>query len=408
MLNRIFFFGIFFSVVAGARTYNYQEIPVGERSAGMGMSSMAIEGDTGQMFTNPATLAHIPFSQFSASVSAYSRIDTRTGEFVSIFESAKDNITRTGFLAIPSMVGGHLRTKSSWVWGGTALVPYSYANSGTLPVAPGIGSFEAKDESYWYGMFLARRVGEKHAFGLSVFYASRSSTEKFFFVGKPDGVNLRVRYFEEGFGAGGVVTIFGGTYNYSDTLRFGYSFRPPAIFVGGESFVLDAANDPAIAARDYRDRTSFYPLPMRLSFGASWKPRADLTLASDLHAYTSLKGNLGNGQNAELDIDARSIVNFSFGAEYMGWHEIGIRSGFYTNMSAARKVPIAFTTINDKVHMFGGTLAIVFDKKEGSISLGGYIQGGQGRGPALSEEPVPVPRTNYVYGAVIGSSYKFL
>lgn len=373
------------------------------------MSSMALEGDTGQMFTNPATLAHVPFSQFSASVSAFSRIDTRTGDFVSLFKSARDNITRTGFLAIPSMVGGHLKVKS-WVWGGTVLVPFSFANSGTLPIenGTGVGSFEAKDESYWFGIFTSRRFGENHAFGISLFYASRSNSEKFFFVSKPDGVTLRVRYFEEGFGAGGLVLVAGGTYELSDTWRLGYSIRPPAILVGGDSFVMDAANDPGVTSRDFKGRTKLFPLPMRFSLGVAWKARADMTFAADLHYYSALRGNMGNSDNVELDIHARAIPNVSVGLEYMGWKELGVRGGLYTNLSAAKATPIAFTAVQDKVHMFGATFAIVFDKKEGSISLGGYVQGGQGRGSSVNEAPEAVPRSNYVYGAVIGSSYKFL
>jgi hypothetical protein len=392
--------------IAQARTYNYEDIPLGERSFGMGKSAMALDQpDTGVMFYNPATLALTTHAQVSTSLSAFSRIDTRTGEYVSLFKSARENISRTGFLAIPSMVGGHLRWRD-WVWGGTILVPFSYGNSGQVNIdRNNIGSFEANDSSYWFGFFAARQFTPRWSFGASLFYLSRSNNEKFFFIRRSSP--FEITYFEEGFGAAGMALILGGTYLIDEGLRLGFSWRPPAVRMGGNTYVISVGSGRNLT--EHTGKIAFYPLPMRISGGLSWQVHPQVTLAGDVHIYTALKGNLGElGEIKESVIDAKAIANYSLGIEYMGWKEFGLRFGVFTNFSSARYAPKTLTAINDKVDMYGSTVALVMVKHEGTISLGGYIQGGQGKAPAISDAPeTVVPRSNYIYGFVLGSSYRF-
>lgn len=388
---------------AFARTYNYEDIPVGERAFGMGNTSMAMEGsDTGVMFHNPALLGLSEHSQVSASLSAFSRIDTRTGDFVNIFRSAKDNVSRTGFLAIPSMVGGHIKTKK-WVWGGTILVPFSFESQGLIDInADAIGSFQAKDVSYWYGAFAARELGN-HAFGVALYYASRDNIEKFQFIRKSD---QRIRLFEESFGASGYVLLVGGTYKLSDAWRLGYSLRFRPVLMGGQAHVVDTASDRTEIFEKEAD-TSMYPMPWRVAAGLSYRANPRLIWAFDLRAYTKMHGNLAVGEVKEFELNAQPIANVAVGAEYMGWNEFGIRGGLFTNLSSAQQIQANLSAITDKVHMYGASFALVFSKKEGTISLGGYLQGGQGHAPSIQEVPTIVPRSNYFYGFLVGSSYRF-
>jgi hypothetical protein len=58
--------------------------------------------------------------------------------------------------------------------------------------------------------------------------------------------------------------------------------------------------------------------------------------------------------------------------------------------------------------MFGATGALVLAKDSGEVVLGAWAQGGQGRSRSVDpSEKGAVPRSNYFYGGVIGSSYRF-
>lgn len=401
------------SAISSARNYNYQDVPLVERAFGLGLASMALDSDTGVMYYNPAVLARVDHSQLSTAVSAWSRIDTRSGDFVSIFRSAKDNLRRTGFLAIPSMVGGHIRT-GEWTWGGTILIPQSFANSGSVaPDANFVTAFDAREDAFWYGFFVARAIDEKHSFGVSLFYLSLSENEKFTYVRHTgvanDGTNLfNARFVEQTLGASALLLIFGGTYKVNDAVTLGYSFRTPAVKLSGDASYTDVDTDGTTGSTVFAGKTKFYPLPMRFSVGVGWQASPAWTFAADAHYYTPYGGNLGGSNLPVFEVRAQGIPNFSVGAEYMRWKSIGVRAGLFTNLSSARDVPTGLTAINDRVHMFGSTASVVFSKKEGSISIGGYIQGGQGRAPDIVNGPtIALPRSNYIYGAVLGSSYKF-
>jgi len=125
----LFLSSIFLEEPAWARNYNYQDVPLGERAFGMGSVSVALDGDVGNMFFNPATLARETSGQVSAALSAYTRVDGRSGTYVSLFQSMVDNVSQGGFVPIPSMVGGNMKA-GPWTWGGSILVPYSYKTSG--------------------------------------------------------------------------------------------------------------------------------------------------------------------------------------------------------------------------------------------------------------------------------------
>lgn len=389
-----------------ARLYNYEDIPLGERAFGMGNANMAVPGDVGGIYFNPSILALNEHPQVSASLSAYARIDTRTGEYVSLFTSARDNISRGGFIAVPSMVGGNLRT-GAWSWGGAVLVPTSFKNSGTNKTSKGgLSSFEGVVEATWLGAFAARRLNARHSFGIAFFYVSRSNQEKFLFLENPAAVEMR--FIEETYSSNGLVSVLGGTYEWRDNLRLGYSLRLPPWHWGGKGVFSDATSGVA-QQNDETFRTTALPLPWRLSTGLAWQVNPKLLLAADLHFYGSLYENPSSSGHEAFLVSAHEVLNFALGAEYMGWPGIGLRMGIFSNFSSAGTLSRALSVLNDKVHMGGATAAIVFDKPTGSISLGGYVQGGQGVSTPVSLEQAGmlVPRSNYIYGFVVASTYKF-
>jgi len=371
----------------------------------MGHASMALAGDVSNMFYNPATLAYVDSSQVSASLSTYARIDTRTGEFVSLFKSARDNIKRGGFLAIPSMVGGNMKW-GNWQWGGAVLVPYMYSNSGTVELnSQDAAAFESQFNTVWLGAFLARKYG-RHNFGLSLFYASHDVNEKFFFVTTSTNP-ISIRFVEKSTSSSATVAVLGATYDLSENWKIGYSARLKGFAIGGLGEYTDATSGSNTAATADSFFSKFVPFPNRVSAGISNKVNNKLTLAADFHFYFPIKGNFKGDASALFNVDAKAVLNTMLGAEYFLSPTLGFRLGIYSNMSAAKTVPTYLTAIDDKVHMFGGTTAIVFEKPTGSISLGGYVIGGQGSSGTLSQVPTPTARSNYIYGFVVASNYKF-
>lgn len=401
--------GLAWAGSASARLYNYQDLPVGERSFGMGTVSVAVEGDTGTMFSNPGVLGTSRYTQFSASLSTFARMDPRTGEFVSLFQSAAQNITRDGFVAVPSMVGGHVKN-GSWVWGGAVMVPQLFMNTGLLTPRDGYAvDYYGKDESYWYGLFASRPVTSDLSCGATFFYASRSASERVLFAETTD-TDSRIRILRKTTGSTALVGLAGCHYRVNNDLAWGASFRAPPIALGTDSSFYDANVDggPVTPTRNTDTDKRFYPLPMRLSLGVSWRPIQTLLVGADVHLYSGLTGTFDNGANPEFEVNAKPIANLALGVEWMGWTDFGLRAGFFSNLSAAREAPTVLSVVDDKVHMFGGTASLVWDKRDGTISVGGFVQGGQGRASSLSEtQSKPVPRSNYIYGAVLGSSYRF-
>ncbi len=377
---------------------------MGERSFGMGSAAVATDGDTGIMFTNPASLAWESADQVSASVSAFQRIDVRNGEYISVFKSVQDNIKKTGFVGIPSLIGGHVK-ESNWVWGGTILVPDSFQRSEYFESGTGIISFDAKDQSFWFGAFAAQKVEEEFSIGFSAYYVSRESREKFLFVDRES--LIRFRSHEQGYGAGSYVGIVGLTWEISPQYRIGCSFRPPPYALGGKVFVIDSSS----ASNELKVKNpslKFVPLPARVSAGVMWKPNSRWTAAFDMHWFSSIDGNLGDQTTPELYISASQIVNANLGIEWKAFEVMGFRAGALTNLSSARAVPNYLTVLNDKVDMFGGTLGVVWNRPAGTFSLGGYMQTGHGKAPELSDVPSrSVRRSNHLYGIVVGSAYHF-
>jgi hypothetical protein len=391
---------------AEARIYNYEDMPVGPRSFGMGNTGMAIADDVGNVYFNPAVLSWSEGNQISASVSAYSRIDTRTGQYVSLFESAADNVTRGGFLSVPSTVGGFL-AKEQWTWGGAVFVPSAFKSSGSLDLGTDRrASYESEFEDIWISAFASRQLDSRTSVGLALFYVSRLYNEKFTYLDKSGGT-LDITFRELMCNVNGATAILGFSRKQHEKWMWGLSARLPVWQWGGKgnvSSVESGASD--IQSSDFVPKG--FPMPYRVSFGALYQSHPAHAWSADIHFYGALKQNLHPEKLAAFQIDLRSIANLHFGYEYFYKKSLGFRFGWYTNISAARVLPEEVSAIHDKVNMFGATGALVLAKDSGEVVLGAWAQGGQGRSRSVDpSDRGSVPRSNYFYGGVIASSYRF-
>lgn len=407
-MNKFLFISIYFlmTLVAEARLYNYEDMPVGPRSFGMGNTGMAVSDDIGSVYYNPAVISWSEGNQISASVSSYSRIDTRTGKFVSLFKSATDNVTRGGFLSTPSTVGGFFK-EDTWVWGGAVLVPNAFKSSGSLSINNvREANYESFAEDIWINAFASKTLNSRVSLGIGIFYVSRLSSEKFSFLDKSDNA-LTIEFREQMWDVNGATSIIGLSIQENNSFTWGLSFRSPVWQWGGLGKISNVkSGDNELNSQSFKAKG--FPMPMRLSSGLLYKMSEMSALSADLHLYSGLKLNFHPDKIDIFDVDLKPIANLHLGYEYFFKESLGLRMGFYTNFSSSRKIKNHISAINDKVHMFGGTSSLVFASKSGEIALGGWVQGGQGY--ARSVDPlvtVEVPRSNYFYGGVIASSYRF-
>jgi hypothetical protein len=242
--------------------------------------------------------------------------------------------------------------------------------------------------------------------GFGLFYVSRSFNEKFTYLNNADE-GLAIEFVEQIWDVNGALAIVGLTHNENENFIWSFSFRSPVWRWGGIGR-LSNVESGASEINTLEFVPTSVPLPMRLSTGVFYRVNSKNSISADLHFYFPYNKNIHPHKVPVFQIDLKPVVNVHLGYEYFFNQGFGMRTGFYTNMSASRAIGEQISAINDKVHMFGGTAALVFSKESGELVLGAWAQGGQGR--ARSVDPTvtgPVPRSNYFYGGVIASSYRF-
>lgn len=399
------FLTFFTSFYLNARPYNYQDLPIGHRTASMGSAGIAVPDDLAAVINNPAMMSFQKETQISASMSSYTKVDVRNGNHVNLFSSAKDNLSEKTFRAIPTMVGGSLNTKG-YSWGGGIFIPRFFQIEGTLDENSGnTASFTARDESVWIAAFIANKF-KRTAWGATLAYVSVNNTENFSYITGTSTTQFQLT--ERSLETNAIVGILGLGYDLDSKWRVGMSFRTPFLVIGGKGSSLSATDTDANRAPQVYEAENFSE-PMRLSLGVSYTASKRWLFALDLHGYTQQRYNLTNTQDLPYQMDAKPIINFAVGSEYWVWKYLMLRAGVFSNFSSARNVPSYSTAINDKVNLMGGSAALVIKRDTGEVSLGGYLMAGQGHVPDIlsNNTGTAIPRSVYFYGFTIASTFRF-
>jgi hypothetical protein len=208
-----------------------------------------------------------------------------------------------------------------------------------------------------------------------------------------------------------LIAGLGVVWDASPGWRLGVSTSLPVRLLGGDgSFAEVRSGETDHTVKKFSlDR---HPFPMRFSAGVEWIPETAWTFAFDVHAYTGFTRNLAaSAPYSLLSVSAKPVVNLNLGVQWRGWSRVGLRAGLFTNFSSSKEKFSRYATLQDSVDMYGATAAIYFPTPNGSISIGGFMQGGQGKMTDLTADGGSVgtvKRTIYVYGAILGSTYLFL
>lgn len=417
-----------------ADAFHYQSVPMGERALGMGGAFTGLANDPSATFYNPGGLARLDDFAISASITlnAFDRVVIPNGfrvgdEAVDLRQTSRPSLPV--FAAFVKQLG--------WREGGVRRHALAFT---TLTFDRRRVGFDASLESEevqrsrvstltlnderserWYGPSYGYRVSNALSLGISAFLAiSRltHSEERLdlrlpFDQGQPDAPqSLMVRSSRTTSSVYNGVFRLGAVYAFSARLRVGAMFQPPSFRFKGTGTVRDRvvsmeATPGEAMTTFYDDRqgglTAHDPLPWELRLGVSWAPNYQLLLAFDMSMY----GRRGSSHDPVVAIGpakvtegtdrapepgdlfaerwwTRRIANVAAGFEKSVREVVIVRSGVFTDLSAAPNLPKRSDVYRPAdVQRLGCTLSVGLLARGYDMSLGATATLGWGKTFAL-------------------------
>jgi hypothetical protein len=423
---------------------NYQRYVIGERALGMGGAYTAAVDDPMAIYYNPGALPFADTAAVSASKSVFGT-DRRTirNGFVPDFGPAVDavDLDATTDLSWPSTLTLMIGFEKDKPKGravrhavGFALLVPNQEDYQFRAKHLGSGAFPDTEtyylsESYrtvWTGIAYAFQPTPRWGFGVTGFFSNYKYSRRL------DTNTFDPPYDTSGCSAGGcgdldvvesmlkikvnsLIFRVGALWSPTDRWRVGLAATAPSIFLSGISGgALDqtrgaaAATDPAVShARMYTDDyklavAGYEPASIRL--GAAYAiPRA---FTVDLDAcfffpvtYDRIRGDavarrLETEPNASPEwfdegivheVVRRPIANVNLGGEFLFKYGITLRTGLFSDLSAAPSVVASDEPQLTRVNRLGGTLSIGHKGDDHDITVG--LIGTYGKGHASVYHP---------------------
>lgn len=387
-----------------AGIYNYQEVLVGEKAAGMGGAFTALADDATATFYNPAGIVQIPFNSVSASANAIT-VKTRTGKFF-----LQDNEKLTSFDFIPTFWGVTASTALGKV-GFSIIVPESdnfelhenYSNVNaigyTWNTARSDITFES--DSYLIGPTYTFYLTPRLSAGVSAFFLYNTFTENLYeFWDTTDA------FLENSLGSNrsgtGITGKVGLLYKMNDKFRVSMVLRPPSEIeieakVRQVAYVKEVG-DPKVHRGNVEGTTSYSRrLPYSSTVGLAWLPSDRFTLAFDLSYYgpadyTQKTIDLinFNPETRSKNIILKNVINGNLGMEYMLTTTIPVRAGIFTDFSSAPEVRDIDAAQPAHLDKYGVTLSSGNMTANSTTIVGIKYSFGQGYGTAKDYDTIPV------------------
>ena len=391
-----------------AGIYNYMEVVVGEKAAGMGGAFTAVADDATATYYNPAGIIHIPFNSMSASANAMT-FKTRKGKF---FLSNKEELTSFDF--IPNFWGVTASTSIGKI-GLSIVVPESdnfelhekYSNISLL----GFDWNTARDDiifesdTYMVGPSYAFSVLPGLSGGVSLYFIYNAFTEDGYnywdtdYTDVSDGKNYSLLWENSAKKNGtgmGVTGKIGFLYKSDGWLRIGAVFRPPSqiseeVKVSQVVYLSEISDDMTVVKNFMRgnaEGTVSYArkLPFTTTVGIAVLPSERTTISLDVSYFgpveykektITLDENLDQVE-AQRDVVLNEVINGSLGIEYMLTPRIPLRAGLFTDISAAPEVLNVNAAQPAHIDKYGLTLSSGYMQSNSTVTAG--IKYGIGRG----------------------------
>jgi len=334
----ILFYGALISFQAMAGFSNYNSILPGDKSAGMGGAATALVGDVSSAsFYNPATLAELDGSAFSAAVGIYKKYDTVYGKEED-YTKAPLRANIGFFRSLPASSGSMIRFGDYSACLSIVVPDYDNFKGDLKNTTNSVSTLSYVDESLWVGGSLSKKLDDVSSLGLTVYYTARNYTRS-----AQDrsyaGTDSKVFTSEKAIIQNALVPIVGYFYNYSSDLKFGASLRIPAFPIQGTGSLYETFSDSAVPGSTKNlsldGLSSPIQIPGKLSFGISYLYDPTLQLTGDFSVYEATSyPDLVTTEGAAITYQHRQIANGSLGLEKAFFEWFKVRLGAFTNFSA--------------------------------------------------------------------------
>lgn len=410
-LISILLFILFSLGSSSASIYNYMEVLIGEKAAGMGGAFTGVADDATATFYNPAGITQIPFNSMSVSANAIT-FKARKGKF---FLRRDEDLTSFDF--IPNFWGVTASTSIGKV-GFSIVVPESdnfelhenYSDVTLLGYDWNTARDDVtfKSDTYLIGPTYAFSVFQGLSAGLSLYLIYNTFTESVYnywatdYLDPSDGLNYSL-IWENSRGTNGSGTGFSGKlgllYRISDRLQIGAVIRPPTSIAEDvrvhQIVYLSNINENNVVKEfkrgDAEGMVSYIrKLPYSSAIGIAYFPSDRMTLAIDLSYYgpadyaekiKTLDENLQPAETARK-VMLREVLNGNLGMEYMLTPQVPLRTGIFTDISAAPEVENINRAQATNINKYGMALSSGYKTANSTVIAGIKYSIGRGYGTA--------------------------
>ncbi len=437
---------------------NYQMVPIGSRAAGMGGAYTALACDEGALHYNPASLSCSDSSHLELSANAY----VLQGLLVHGALGRGNDLSAVTYHSIPSIVGavrvlseGLARSDVAtypkrFTFGFTVSIPATLA----LKIDPARAekrdhlSFAIRDDLTAGDLGFGYQINREVSVGVALGAVLRSTEQHASWLlvrgsSTPCGAGSCSDYLSfdndrESYAVGARAKL-GILVRPIDHFSFGFTLTTPTINIYGrakESSTLARADGMGFAAIPIRaEGKSEVGLPLRMAFGTAYVRRrytfsADISVNFPQHArvFSDVKAQTIGGLGAppsipDVVLERTFQPNINLGAAIPFGPERELDIGLFTDLSSVSPTDSARTG-TDRVHMFGGSMALGLLGKESRawFGLSGEIGSTTTRVPGRGfnfERVSTVPRgalpddgeatlVRWTLSGVLGSNYAFL
>lgn len=406
---------------AWAAFSNENSLLIGDRNAGMGGAAVAVDGDSaGAPYYNPALLADLEGSAFSAAVGIYKKFDVVYGQEED-FTKAPLRINQGFFRSLPASTSNVLRWNKlpDWTLAFSVVVPdYEQYKGDLRSDATNVSTLTFTDESLWVGGAVARKISETESLGFTLYYTARNLTKSVSDRSFPSNTKTQIFTQEKTVVENALVPILGYRDKVTDRLSWGATVRFPAVKILGRATLFESLTEVdsnatvpiQSTATHAPEKSARVIIPGKITAGVSFQADDRLLLAADVSLREGITYNDLEDDQYASRIVHRSIWNAQLGAErtFADWFKV--RMGVYSSMSSHPNPDAGLNKFQeDHVDMLGFSANFVFvADRQISYTFGGYYVGGRGRSvQRIDQQFREIPKTSHIFTMLVGTSFYF-
>lgn len=417
--SAVVFFSVFSASVAEAAFGNQNSLLVGELVAGIGGAGTAVVGDVAaSSYYNPATLAPLEGSAFSAAVGVYKKFDVLYGTEED-FTKAPLRVNQGFFRSLPASTGSVIKWDDYSLAFSVVVPDYDQFKGDLRSDTENISTLNFTDESLWVGGSIAKKINESESLGLTLYYTarsmSRSVNDRSFY--SPTKTTLFTS--EKTVTENALIPLIGYYQKVSDRTGFGVSLRLPAMQILGRATLF--SNETKIDSNDPTNPIVNTPLnepekstrvvvPGQLRMGVTYEPDPTWLLSGDLSLSEGISYSDLEDETLATKVTHKAVWNVNLGVEKKFRDWLHLRTGIYSNLSShPNPNPDLQKPQEDHVDMLGFSANFVFIAGQKiRYTFGGYYIGGKGRSSQRIDQLYRViPKTQHVFTMLVGTSFHF-